>query len=110
MSRLIIRNGIKNKTLCLDALEGSFDEVIKTVQDWKSKYESLCSDGEWCKLDLEYYGHDGCSELTVKYYHYETDEEYSARLSQEAKKLSETQEKEIAKLKALKEKYKDLEI
>jgi len=109
VSKLIIRNGIKNKTLCLDDLEGSFDEVIKTVQDWKSKYESLCSAEEWCKLNLEYYGHDG-SELIVKYYRYETDEEYSARLSQEAKKLSETQEKEIAQLKALKEKYKDLEI
>ena len=65
---------------------------------------------EWCKLDVDYYGYDGGSELVVKYYRYETDQEEKLRLEKEVEKRKKTQEKEIAELKALKEKYKDLDI
>ena len=59
---------------------------------------------------LDYYGYDGGSELVVKYYRYETDQEEKFRLKRGVEKRKKTQEKEIAKLKALKEKYKDLDI
>lgn len=110
MSKLIIHNKIKDRTLCLSDLDGTFDDVIKVIQQWKSEYEGLCSEGEWCKLSLDYYGYDVGSELTVKYFRYETDQEERFRLEKEAEKRKKTQEKEIAKLKALKEKYKDLDI
>ena len=110
MSKLIIHNKIKDRTLCLSDLDGTFDDVIKVIRQWKSDYEALCSEGEWCKLDLDYYGYDGGSELVVKYCSYETDQEEKFRLKREVEKRKKTQEKEIAKLKALKEKYKDLDI
>lgn len=110
MSKLIIHNKIKEKTLCLSDLDGTFDDVIKVIQQWKSDYEGLCSEGEWCKLDLNYYGYDGGTELVVKYYRYETYQEEEFRLKREVEKRKETQQKEIAELKALKEKYKDLDI
>ena len=110
MSKLIIHNEGKKKILCISDFEGSFDDVLKTLQDWKNKYEHYCSEGEWCKLDVDYYGYDGGSELTVKYFRYETDEEEQIRLEKEVEKRKKTQEKEIAALKALKEKYKDLDV
>lgn len=110
MSKLIIPNESKKKILCVSDLEGSFDDVLKTLKDWKVGYESYCSEGEWCKLDVDYYGYDGGSELTVKYFRYETDEEEQIRLEKEVEKRKKTQEKEIAELKTLKEKYKDLGI
>ena len=110
MGKLIIHNKIKDRTLCLSDLDGTFDDVIKVIQQWKSDYEVLCSEGEWCKLDLDYYGVAGGYELAVKYYRYETDQEERFRLEKEAEKRKKTQEKELAVLKALKEKYKDLDI
>ena len=61
MSKLIIHNKIKDRTLCLSDLDGTFDDVIKVIRQWKSDYEALCSEGEWCKLDLDYYGYDSGS-------------------------------------------------
>ena len=110
MSKLIVHNKSKDRVLYLGDLEGTFDDVIKNVQLWKSVYEGDCSEGEWCQLDLDYYGYDGGSQLVVKYYRYETDQEEKLRLEKEQKRLIKQQEKEIAKLKALKEKYKDLDI
>ena len=54
MSKLIIHNKIKERTLCISDLDGTFDDVIKVIQQWKSEYEVLCSEGEWCRLDLDY--------------------------------------------------------
>ena len=110
MSKLIVHNKSKDRVVYLGDLEGTFDDVIKNVQQWKSEYEGDCSEGEWCQLDLDYYGCDGGSQLVVKYYRYETDKEEKLRLEKESEKRKKTQEKEIAKLKALKEKYKDLDI
>jgi hypothetical protein len=110
MSKLIIHNESKKRGLHISDLEGSFNDVIKTLQQWKSEYEGRCSEGEWCKLNIDYYGYDGGSELVVKYFRYETDQEEKLRLEKEVKKRMKAQEKEIAELKALKEKYKDLDI
>ena len=48
MSKLAIHNKIKDRMLCLSDLDGTFDDVIKVIQQWKSDYEVLCSEGEWC--------------------------------------------------------------
>ena len=41
MSKLIIHNKIKDRTLCLSDLEGTFDDVINVIRQWKSDYEGL---------------------------------------------------------------------
>ena len=110
MSKQIIHNKIKDRTLCLSDLDGTFDDVIKVIQQWKSDYEGFCYEGEWCKLSLDYYGYDGASELTVKYYRQETDEEFKVRLGKEQKRLIKQQQKELEQLKKLQEKYKELDI
>ena len=110
MSKLIVHNKSKDRVLYLGDLEGTFDNVICIIQKWKSEYEGDCSVGEWCELDLDCYGYDGRSELVVKYYRYETEQEQQLRLEKEDNKRKKTQEKEIAELRALKEKYKDLDI
>lgn len=110
MSKLIVHNKSKDRVLYLGDLEGTFDYVIKTIQQRKSEYEGDCSVGEWCELDLDCCGYDDCSVLVVKYYRYETDQEEKLRLEKEDNQRKKTQEKEIAELRALKEKYKDLDI
>ena len=110
MSKLIVHNKSKDRVLYLVDLEGTFDDAIKTIQQWKSAYEGDCSECECCRLDLDYFGCNGRSELIVKYYRPETDREQKLRLEKEDNKRKNIQEKEIAELRALKEKYKDLDI
>ena len=100
----------KKQTLNLSDLEGSFEDAINVFQRWKDYYESKCEDVEVCKLDFDYYGYDGDSELNVKYYREETDEEFKLRLEKEQKRLIKQQEKELEQLKKLQEKYKELDI
>ena len=107
MEKVLIEVNHKKQTLSLSDLSGSFEEAIKCFIGWKSYYEGKCKDSEHCKLDLDYYGYDGASELNVKYYRLETDEEFNIRLEKEEKRLSKQRDTELAQLKLLKEKYKD---
>ena len=100
----------KEQTLSLSDLEGSFEDAINTLQKWKTYFESGCEDGEVCKLDYDYYGFDGASELKVKYYRQETDEEFKVRLEKAQKRLIKQQERDLEQLKKLQEKYKELNI
>ena len=110
MEKIKIEVRRKERTLDLSDLKGSFEDVINIFKGWKESYESKCEDGEWCKLDYDYYGYDGTSELSVKYYREETDEEFKVRLEIEQKRLIEQQQKELEQLKKLQEKYKELNI
>ena len=110
MEKIEIEVRDKEQTLSLSDLEGSFEDAINTLQKWKTYFESGCSVGEVCELNLDYYGFDGASELTVKYYRQETDEEFKVRLEKEQKRLIKQQEKELEQLKKLQEKYKELNI
>ena len=107
MEKVLIEVSHKKQTLSLSDLRGSFEEAIKCFIGWKSYYEGNCKDSEHCKLDLDYYGYDGASELNVKYYRLETDEEFNIRLEKEEKRLSKQRDTELAQLKLLKEKYED---
>ena len=100
----------KEQTLSLSDLEGSFEDAINVFQKWKDYYKSKCEDDDCCKLSLDYYGYDGASELNVKYYRQETDEEFKVRLEKEQKRLIKQQEKELEQLKKLQEKYKEINI
>ena len=100
----------KEQTLSISDLEGSFEDAINTLQKWKDYYESKCECGECCKLEFDYYGYDGASELTVKYYRQETDEEFKVRLEKEQNRLIKQQQKDLEQLKKLQEKYKELNI
>ena len=110
MEKIQIEVKEKEQTLILSDLEGSFEDAINTLQKWKTYFESGCEDGEVCKLDINYYGFVGSSELTVKYYRQETDEEFKVRLEKAQKRLIKQQEKELEQLKKLQEKYKELNI
>ena len=110
MEKLKIEVKDKEQTLSLSDLEGSFEDAINTLQKWKTYFESGCEDGECCKLDFVCYGFDEASELNVKYYRQETDEEFKVRLEKEQKRLIKQQEKELEQLKKLQEKYKELDI
>ena len=110
MEKIQIEVKGKEQTLSLSDLEGSFEDAINTLQKWKTYFESDCEGGECCKLDFDYYGYDGASELTVKYYRQETDEEFKGRLEKEQKRLVKQQEKGLEQLKKLQEKYKELNI
>ncbi len=110
MEKIQIEVKGKEQTLSISDLEGSFEDVINTLQKWKTYYESKCEDDEVCKLDFDYYGINGGYELTVKYYRQETDEEFRVRLEKVQKRLIKQQEKELEQLKKLQEKYKELNI
>ena len=110
MEKIQIEVKGKEQTLSLSDLEGSFEDAINVFQTWKDYYESKCECGECCKLEFDYYGYDGASEITVKYYRQETDEEFKVRLEKEQKRLIKQQEKELEQLKKLQEKYKELNI
>ena len=110
MEKIQIEVKDKEQTLSLSDLEGSFEDAINTLQKWKTYFESKCECGECCKLKFDYYGYDEASELTVKYYRQETDEEFKVRLEKEQKRLIKRQEKELEQLKKLQEKYKELDI
>ena len=110
MEKIQIEVKDKERILSLSDLEGSFEDVISVFKKWKDYYESKCECGECCKLELDYYGYDGASELSVKYYRQETDEEFKERLDKEQKRLIKQQEKELEQLKKLQEKYKELNI
>ena len=100
----------KEQTLSLSDLEGSLEDAISVFKKWKDCCESRCEDDEVCKLNFDYYGYDGASELTVKYYRQETDEDFKVRLEKEQKRLIKQQQKELEQLKKLQEKYKELNI
>ena len=89
MEKIKIEVRRKERTLDLSDLKGSFEDVINVFKGWKESYESKCEDGECCKLEHEYCGYDGASELVVKYYREETDKEFTARLKIEQKRLIE---------------------
>ena len=110
MEKIQIEVKGKEQTLSLSDLKGSFEDAINTLQKWKTYFESGCAVGEVWKLDFDYYGYDGGSELNVKYYRQETDEEFKGRLEKEQKRLIKQQEKELEQLKKLQEKYKELDI
>ena len=110
MEKIKIEVKRKERTLDLSDLKGSFEDAINVFQRWKDYYESKCEDVEVCKLDFDYYGYDGVSDLNVKYYREETDEEFNARFEKEQKRLIKQQEKELEQLKKLQEKYKELDI
>ena len=110
MEKIQIELKGKEQTLSLSDLEGSFEDAINVFQRWKDYYNSKCNVGEFCKLGFGYYGYDGSSELNVKYYREETDEEFKLRLEKEQKRLIKQQEKELEQLKKLQEKYKEINI
>ena len=110
MEKIQIEVKDKERTLDLSDLKGSFEDVINVFNGWKEYYESRCEDGECCKLEYDYYGYGGTSELYVKYYREETDEEFNVRLEKEQKRLIKQQQKELEQLKKLQEKYKELDI
>ena len=110
MEKIKIEVRSKERALDLSYLKGSFEDVINVFNGWKESYESKCEDGEWCKLDHEYCGYDGASEVFVKYYREETDKEFTARLKKEKRRLIEQQQKELEQLKKLQEKYKEIDI
>ena len=110
MEKIQIEVKEKEQTLSLSDLEGYFEDAINVFQKWKDYYKSKCEDGECCNLSLDYYGYDGVSELNVKYYREETDEEFKVRLEKEQERLIKQQEKELEQLKKLQEKYKELDI
>ena len=98
----------KQKSLDISDLEGTFDEVLNTVQKWKDKYETLCEDGEFCVVEINYHGYDVGVDLFVNYYRYETDQEVQVREHKLSLKKEKQQQKEIAQLKALREKYPNI--
>ena len=110
MEKIKIEVKRKERTLDLSDLKGSFEDAINVFKGWKETYESKCEDVEVCKLDFDYYGYDGASDLNVKYYREETDEEFNVRFEKEQKRLIKEQEKELEQLKKLQEKYKELNI
>lgn len=109
-SQIVIELKSKERSLSLSDLEGSFDEAIKVVSNWKKQYTSECEDGEFCKLDFDYYGYDGASELLVKYYRYENEQEKYNRKLAEQEKENKAKLKEIAQLKSLQAKYPDINV
>ena len=111
MEKIQIELKGKEQTLNLSGLEGSFEDAINIFKKWKDYYESKCEDAEVCKLDFDPYGYyGGVTELNVKYYRQETDEEFKVRLEKEQKRLIKQQQKELDQLKKLQEKYKELNI
>lgn len=109
-SQIVIELKSKERSLSLSDLEGSFDEAIEVVSKWKEQYTSECKDGEFCKLDFGYYGYDGASELLVKYYRYENEQEKYKRKLAEQEKENKAKLKEIAQLKSLQAKYPNINI
>lgn len=99
-----------SKQIDLDIFEGSFDQVIDSLKDLKEKYYSKLPADHWRKLEWEYYGYDGGKDLTLHFYRYETDEEFQSRVYEASHKEDLIKQKEIEQLKALREKYKDLDI
>lgn len=93
-----------------DIFEGYLDEVIDNLKELKEKYHSKLPLDRWCKLEWEYYGYDSSEELYLRFYRYETDGEFQSRVYKESRKQDLIKQKEIEQLKALKEKYKDLDI
>ena len=99
-----------SKQIDSDIFEGYFDEIIDNLKELKEKYHSKLPVDHWCKLEWEYYGYDGGKELYLNFYRYETDEEFKSRVYKESRKEDLIKQKEIDQLKALREKYKDLDI
>jgi hypothetical protein len=95
-------------------IKGDLEEVSKRL----SGFSQLHGPGECIisgkqlyipeKTTYQYwYNYDG---ITMKYHRLETDKEYNDRIEKEAKAQEKQRAKEIAQLKKLREKYKDLEI
>lgn len=78
-------------------VEGSVDEFIKTLENYKSGYGS--------DIRVSFYHDDNGSEFNVYRYREESDEDYKARMNQEAIWKERVVASELEQLKKLKEKY-----
>lgn len=94
----------------LDIFEGSFDQVIDELKELKERHQSKLPLDHWCKLEWEYLSFSECKELYLHFYRYETDGEHKSRVYEASRKEDFIKQKEIEQLKALREKYKDLDI
>lgn len=99
-----------SKQIDSDIFEGSFDQVIDDLKELKERYSSKLPVDHWCKLELDYLSYSERKELYLQFYRYETDEEFQSRVYKESRKEDLIKQKEIEQLKALQEKYKDLDI
>ena len=99
-----------SKQIDSDIFEGSFDQVIDNLKELKEKYQSKLPLSHWCKIEWEYRDYDSGEDLYLHFYRYETDEEFKSRVYEASRKEDLIKQKEIEQLKALRVKYKDLDI
>ena len=82
--------------------EGSFDEIIRQMQDYKQKYSEVID----AKVQAVWYGYEEC-EYLIKGLIWENDEQQSLRVQEEEIALAEWQAREDARLSKLKAKEQE---
>ena len=108
-NRQIIR--VTEKDVCCfdvsDFDELTFDEAALLVLNKKEQTELRLSEGEFIKLRA---GSWEDTEVEARFYRYENDEEYEARLQEEAEKKRKEYERDLAVLKKLQAKCPEITI
>lgn len=85
----------------------TFDQAALLILNKKEQLEEKLGDGEFIKL---YANSWNDTEVDARFYRYENDEEYEARLEEQAKKKRKEYERDLATLKKLRAKYPDITI
>ena len=85
----------------------TFDQVALLILNKKEQLEEELGDGEFIKLSANSWND---TEVEARFYRYENDEEYEARLQEEAEKKRKEYERDLAVLKKLQAKYPEITI
>ena len=96
----------------VDWPEGTFDEVIQQMNEYKKKYQNVID----AKIVSEWYGYEECA-FNIKGFVNETDKQMQERISKEKRKLSaweadrekENKRRKDAEAKKLDEERKEFE-
>lgn len=83
-------------------------QVDDAINDLKEYIEKLIPEGydrKYIQFNIDYYGHDGASNITLQFYREETDEEYSTRIEHENKIRKNAEDKERRLYEELKKKF-----
>ena len=85
----------------------TFDQAALLILNKKEQLEEKLGDGEFIKLSANSWND---TEVEARFYRYENDEEYEARLEEQAEKKRKEYERDLATLKKLRAKYPDITI
>ena len=85
----------------------TFDQAALIILNKKEQLQEKLGDGEFIKLSANSWND---TEVEARFYRYESDEEYEARLEEQAEKKRKEHERDLATLKKLQAKYPDITI